>query len=63
MKLFLLSGVAILLTGCAFSYTSSFSFELGNYKITNKEEIVETKLEQNQKQKADNVLSETRVGE
>ena len=59
MKLFLLVGVAILLPGCAFSYSSNFKFQIGDFEVTNKEETTE----QVQEPKQDNVLSETRVGE
>ena len=59
MKLFLLTGVAILLSGCAFSYSSNFKFQIGDFKVTSKEETTE----QIQQPKQDNVLSETRVGE
>jgi major membrane immunogen (membrane-anchored lipoprotein) len=60
MKILLL-GLSILLTGCAFSYTSSFSFELGNYKITNA--VEEQEQEVIKQTRDEKVLSETRVGE
>ena len=60
MNIFLLLGMCLILSGCAFSYSSSFSFEIGKFKIVNTTEEEKTT---DHTMPVENVVSETKVGD